>query len=1797
MISKPMRALLTVLAAFCFACNSPKVTLEFTNAEKEVQPLQNLVFRFNHPLVKDSLLNRWDSTQYIRFEPAIPGRFRWESTEQLVFSPAQPLRPATTYKMSFSKQLLINSEYSGFEKLTDRSFSTPLLTLENSRAVWTLTDESSRKAVPRIDLQFNYPVDPAALKDKLSVTSEGSPVGFQLVSASASDNIELRLPTLAPADKDVPLSITVSKGIVPKDGANPAIADAKADILLPSPFVLVITDLETDHDGANGKVYVKTSQPVEASSLAGNISFKPTLKFKAEANDEGFVISSDAFSQEKSYEIALGKGLRGRIGGQLRETYTNNVAFGQLEPAVSFAGSRGAYLSALGAKNIALKVTNIDKLEVVISKVYESNLLAAHRYGYYPNTRNEDDDEGYYDEYSGGDASLGDIIFRQEIDTRSLPQANGSRLYNFNFTDKLPDNKGSYHIQVRSKKDYWVSDSRFVSLSDIGLIAKEGKDKIVVFANSLQSALPLAGVNVIAYGANNQVLGMGSTDVDGVAGIDYTRKEFAGFRPAMVIAKSAGDFNYILFNNTAVNTSRFDVGGKRLNSTGLDAFLYAERDIYRPGEQVHFALITRDYQWKAPGEIPVKFKFLLPTGKELKSFRKNLDASGATEGSIDIPVAALTGSYTLEAYSGNDVLISSMPFMIEEFVPDRIKVSAVLDKEELAAAQTTSLSIAATNFFGPPAANRKFETEIQVVQSQFWSNKYPQYSFALTNQTSFFDKKLVEGSTDENGKAQVRYTVPDIYKNIGQLIAKFYTTVFDETGRPVSRGAKATIFTQDKFFGIGSNGYGYFPLNQKIEFPLIALDKTGKLLPGAIADVKVIKEEYHTVLNKNGRYFRYDSQREEKEVATGQVTVGGEKTMYAFVPRSPGNYQLRVSIPGSNSYVSRSFYSYGYWGGDNNSFEVNTEGEIDIATDKEKYSAGEKVKLLFKAPFSGRMLVTLEQDKVLQHQYLNVEKRTATLELPLTADHLPNVYITATLFKPHGISDIPLTVAHGFKSITVQDSGRKISPEIIAVAESRSKTKQTIRVKAPAGSRVTLAAVDNGVLQVSGFDTPDPYGFFYAQRALGVNAFDMYPLLFPELSAKRSSTGGDGELKMDQRVNPMPNKRIKILSYWSGIATASGGEASFTVNIPAFSGEVRLMAVAWKGNRFGAAEKNMRIADPLVLSTALPRFLSPRDTISVPVTISNTTSAATTAKAVISVSGPVDIIGGNSQSVTLPANSEAQALFQVTAKPAIGAAKISIAVNGGNGNYTDETDITVRPPSTLQQLTGSGVLQPNTNQAITINTSDFIPGSSKYKLVLTRNPAMELGNQLRDLLQYPYGCTEQTVSAAFPQLYFSDLSEVMQSDRAARSSAASNVQEAIRKIKMRQLYTGAITMWDNADTENWWASAYAAQFLLEAKKAGFDVDPSLLETLLGYLNAKLGVKSTINYVYNRDQNRKIAPKEVAYSLYVLSLAGRPNIASMNYYKARPELLALDGKYLLAAAYAIAGDKAKFRELLPAAFSGEVSTAQTGGSFYSPIRDEAVALNALLEVEPAHPQVTAMARHLVDQLKADRYYSTQESAFSLLAIGKMARQSSQGAAKATITANGKTVGRLDNNPVTLTAAQLGSASVTVSTSGNAPVYYWWESEGISASGDYKAEDNFLKIRRAFFTRNGKPVGGNSFKQNDLVIVQLTLEKAYSGSIENVVITDLLPAGFEIENPRTKEIPGMDWIKDGYTPVNIDVRDDRIHLFVDAYSGVQRYYYAVRAVSIGEYRMGPASADAMYHPEYHSYHGAGKVVVTK
>jgi uncharacterized protein YfaS (alpha-2-macroglobulin family) len=1245
-----------------------------------------------------------------------------------------------------------------------------------------------------------------------------------------------------------------------------------------------------------------------------------------------------------------------------------------------------------------------------------------------------------------------------------------------------------------------------------------------------------------------------------------------------------------------VNTSRFDVGGKRNNPTGLDAFVYAERDLYRPGEKINYAVLVRNAAWEVPEQTMLKLKFLLPNGKELRSFRKSLNEEGSLDGNIEISRAAITGVYTLEVYTANDVLLASKDFSVEEFVPDRLKLTVSLGREDARPAEKVTLQVNAVNFFGPPAANRKAETEIQVRQLAFSAEAFPDYNFSLSNQTSVFDKEVRQGETDENGDLRLEYEVPAAYVNMGALQTNFFTTVFDETGRPVSRSARLKIFTQPFFIGLKQDWSYYYPLNQQVRIPIVAVDKDGKRV-SARARVEVIKHEYRTVLTKSGSYFRYESQRDDKMMQEGEVNIGAD-AVFGFVPRTPGDYEVRFYVPGASSYVSRSFYSYGNWGGNNNSFEVNTEGNIDIEIDKKSYLSGDKVKALFKTPFSGRMLVTMETDHVVSYRYVEVSNRSASLDLDLTEEHLPNVYITATLVKPHEVAEIPLTVAHGFRNVTVEAKERRMDVKMTARQSVRSKTRQKVTVKAAPGSFVSFAAVDNGVLQVNNYRTPDPYAHFYEKKALQVTSYDLYPLLFAEVRARMSSTGGDlSEEEMKDRVNPLAAKRVQVVSYWGGTKKANGsGIAEFEFDIPQFSGELRLMAVTYKGNRFGVGESTMTVADPVVISTALPRFLSPGDTVYVPVTLTNTTNRSENVSASISVEGPVKVAGASQQSLQLGAKKEARASFRIIADPSVNVGKITITVSGMGEKFTDATEIAVRPASTLQRRTMAGSVNGGATQKISIATSDFMPASRKYSLTVSRSPAIQFADQLKYLVQYPYGCTEQVISSAFPQLYYGDMADLMQLNREQHKlNANSNILEAIRRIKLRQLYNGAVMLWDGEGEAHWWTTVYAAHFLLEARKAGFEVDNSLLETMLTYINSRLRNRETINYQYNRDQNKKIAPKEVAYSLYVLALAGRTNVPTMNYYKANQELLALDSRYLLAAAYATAGDRRSFNALLPGSFSGEESVPQTGGSFYSDLRDEAISLNALLDVDPGNAQIGTMVRHVAGKLKSKNYLSTQERSFSFLALGKHARRANASTATAEIRAGGKLIAKVDGGEWRADHEVLKVNEVEIVTRGSGQLFYFWEASGISATGAYQEEDSYLKARRTFFDRYGKEISGNSFRQNDLVIVRITVEKSFSTAVENVVITDLLPAGFEIENPRTREIPGMDWIKDGMTPVALDVRDDRIHFFDDLDQAKQSYYYAVRAVSPGQFRIGPVSADAMYNGEYHSYHGGGWVVV--
>jgi uncharacterized protein YfaS (alpha-2-macroglobulin family) len=409
---------------------------------------------------------------------------------------------------------------------------------------------------------------------------------------------------------------------------------------------------------------------------------------------------------------------------------------------------------------------------------------------------------------------------------------------------------------------------------------------------------------------------------------------------------------------------------------------------------------------------------------------------------------------------------------------------------------------------------------------------------------------------------------------------------------------------------------------------------------------------------------------------------------------------------------------------------------------------GDKAEVLLKTPFAGKILITVERNRVFEHFYQDTDKKSAKITIPIKAEYLPNAYITATLIKPVDNGAMPLTVAHGFAPIGVEEEGHKLPVEIAAAAQSRSRTQQTITVKTRPGAEVTLAVIDEGILQLKNYQTPDPFAFFFQKRALEVNAYDLYPKLFPELNGTLSSTGGDG-YNLEKRVNPLTNKRVKLVAFWSGPLKADGdGQVTYTVDVPQFSGDLRIMAVAYKGNAFGSGDANMKVADPVVISASLPRFLSPGDGLEMPVTLTNTTKQSTTATVRLKTTGAVGVAGESEKTVELPAGREAQVQFTVNAQDAVGTGQVTVEVSALGSKFTDLTDITVRPITSL--LKRAVRAWPRRVRPRRFAGADFIPATTKAKFILSRSPLVQFADDMDYLLEYPYGCVEQTTFHGVP---------------------------------------------------------------------------------------------------------------------------------------------------------------------------------------------------------------------------------------------------------------------------------------------------------------------------------------------------------------------------------------------------------------------------------------------------------------
>jgi uncharacterized protein YfaS (alpha-2-macroglobulin family) len=884
---------------------------------------------------------------------------------------------------------------------------------------------------------------------------------------------------------------------------------------------------------------------------------------------------------------------------------------------------------------------------------------------------------------------------------------------------------------------------------------------------------------------------------------------------------------------------------------------------------------------------------------------------------------------------------------------------------------------------------------------------------------------------------------------------------------------------------------------------------------------------------------------------------------------------------------------------------VKNPGRVQLDLDKDEYAPGDTATLAIKSPFAGKLLVTVERDDI---NYTTVETLTgnsAKITIPLTAELRPNAYVTATVVRAaKDLEPGEAGRAFGAIPINVDREANCIRPSITIPPDMRSNRALPVEVSTEPGATVTIAAVDEGILQLIAQKTPDPHAYFYRKLALGVSTADIFAELLPEVKPRGAANAGGGENLegLAQYVRADSIRRAKPIAFWSGALKAdASGRVRTKFDIPDFQGGVRVMAVAHHGRHFGSSEAMTRVHDPIVLMPTFPRFLSVRDQVSIPVSVRNDTGRAGrfTIRVIPSersesrdphrIAGDPSISLAMTQAADLPNAAEKTLFFTLKAPQQPGDVAIDITANGNGQSAKASGHVGVRWDLPVESIEEAGRF--NESSALFRNgaLNQFQPGSVERTLVISPLHFAQFRGKLVYLLHYPYGCVEQTTSSVFPLVYFGDLAQALDPEAFAKNDSAAMVAAGIRRLATMQTYNGSFSMWPYGTTTHDWGTIYATHFLVEAHRAGHDVPQPMLDRALAYLGTSTKPKDNFD---------SLELEPVVYSLYVLARAGKADIGTMDYIREH-HLARLNphSRVMLAAAYASTGNPRMLEVIAAGVRDVDDVSRNTGGYFDSAIRNRAMMLLALLDAAPNDPRIASLVERLSRDI-GDRYWNTQESAFALIALGQLARAQHQaGTYRGTVFVDGKSIG--DFTGKTAVFRHIRGRNVEVRMLGvynKGAAYYSMTTSGVRTVAAFKPESAGISVKREFFTRDGRVVDPNDIRQGDLLICAVHVQST-NGAMSNVVVQNLIPSGLEVENPRLKSSESFTWITGDMSEcTNVDIRDDQVIDFLELpVTGTLTYYTLLRAVTPGVYQQPPVFAEAMYARMNHAVGERGVITV--
>ena len=1712
---------------------------------------------FSSPMVGEDAVGKIVGVSDFPFEisPPIIADGRWESPTVFTADLIAPLPKATAFVVTEA----------GSRPGGKFNFQTePLSLISASQASYSL---SAGAANVRIKLEFNLPVPPARLASFLTiVTPTNRKLNFSSIGGLPSRTIMLETALTGGNINENKLILTIAKGLTASVGSL-ALEKEINQVIDVSPVLEIIDTSVSNYDGS---IFIETNNRINIEKAQQFITIEPASGFRLESRWNGFAITGD-FKPRQRVAVNIKKGLPAADDNtKLPNDFQKAFIIPDRPPTVSFPAS-GMFLSPSVGTKIPVETVNISDLDITLWRLYESNIPYVLRNEYF-RYNFPSDMSARVAKRTAKISSTPNETVRRAIDIKSLVSEEESEPL-----------QGLYLLTANEKGAYsWQQAEQIVSLSDIGLTARIWPGGVLIWANSISQAKPIENALIRIYDASSQRVAHGRTDSQGLC--RYFPSDLNA-KPVLITAAKEGDVSFIQLNNPLITHETFDTSGRAWVTSGYDGMLFTPRGVYRPGETVNAKAIVREAGGGVPSNFPVLYAARDSMGRTFSKGTADLSAQGAADIEFDLSDTAPTGEYAVELYipGKEGSPFAAVRFSVESFAPPRIEVGmkrADAEGSFIFKGENAAFEISSKYLFGAPSANMPWSLKYHAVAGDFVpiGEKWAAFKFSDPEKPRNLEPsggELESGVLDQEGKASASFESAFDWNPPSIVSLTIAASVMEDSGRWITKELPFKYFTGSQKYLLGIEAPPESPVNQTVRFRAAALAPDSAPVEELEVKATLFRVVYHYNLVQRDGVTRWQTTQELEKTDEKTLMIAQGTADFDFTPKSYGEYLVRVEGAGEPLISASSrFWCYDH---------ADTGGsklidKIELVPDKASYSMGDTARVTVKAPFAGTLLFTVENSSLIGQQVIDMPGVQVDVFIPISGDMRgPNLWCVASVLRPVK-EDEPWTVhrATGVTSIAIDASAQRFPIAIEAPDEITPDSKLRVKIKSPPDSEIVVALVDEGVLQISGYDTPDPHGYFYAKHGLSSNLYDIYDQLMQvePRSTELLHPAGGLAARAAAFMGSMDARRFRILSiYKPSLIIGPDGEAEFELDIPEYSGKARLYAVGISGMAFGSAEKFVQIARDVVVEANLPRFAAAGDSFSSPLSVFNTSGKSQDVLVSLKTEGPLRMDGEEktrSFIINIPPKSSETVEISFKADE-IGNAKYIVETkifskregegSQGGQEFSQEIELPVRGLYPVVSQTGTGRFSAG-------ETIITLPGDAAGLTTLTvaGTPVADLVPAVNFLLNYPHGCLEQVVSRAWALLAVPEAVRMTDPELISQPEILNKLSSCISALQTMQLYNGSFASWPGEMRSNDWASVYAAHFLSELKKADI-MRPFPEDMFNGVMNF---VRQLLAEPADGD-NIKEDLTTKAYACFVLALEKEAPLGLMYWLKENSHNLLPSGQIWLAGAYSLEDGKQDHLKELGGVFAADAPLASNPVTLDSMVRNAAQMLLLWGMVQPDAPEAAALAENLIRLGRAGRWYSTQENAAAAVALANYIKNGAEQPATdldcSLIAPSGEVFApapfKAQDN---LTFRIPEPGNWTLKSEGTGSGYYSWVVTGEPKEAP-RPESHGIKIETEWTDSKGNVITGD-IKLGTEIYVSVKVIPVIP--LMDVVVSLLLPAGLEIESAPKPE---------GY---RADARDDRLLLFFGTLNDSVEYKYVVRAVTKGNFAVPPQSAEGMYSP---------------